>query len=91
MGKVLPLAFLATGKEAVVRKITGGRTACYKLSEMGFTNGTIVRAVRNDGYGPMIVSVRESRIAIGRGMAQKIMVEEANSKAKLCGRKLALM
>lgn len=76
MGRVLPLAFLATGKKAVIRKITGGRAARYKLGEMGFTNGIVVRAVRNDGYGPMIVSVRESRVAIGRGMAQKIMVEE---------------
>jgi ferrous iron transport protein A len=72
---LLPLAFLSVGKDAVIKQIVGGRGIRYKLNEMGFTQGAVVRAVQNDSTGPMVVSLRESRMAIGRGMAQKILVE----------------
>jgi len=75
-GKVMPLGFLEVGQEAVVRNVIGGCGLRTKLSEMGFVQGIKIFNIRNDGFGPVIVCVMESRIAVGRGMAQKIMVEE---------------
>lgn len=77
MAKAMPLGFLDTGKEGTVVSINGGMGLNRKLSEMGFAQGTRVKNVKNDGCGPLVVAVMDSRIAIGRGMAQKILIEES--------------
>ncbi len=73
--KVIPLGFLETGETAVIKSITGGHGFRTKLEEMGFSLGSKVCNIKNDGFGPLIVSVMDSRIALGRGMAQKLLVE----------------
>lgn len=78
-GKLMPLGFIEVGHEAIIKKIMGGSGMHTKLGEMGFAQGTKIHIIRNDGSGPMVVSVMDSRMAIGRGMAQKIMVEEIAS------------
>ncbi|SMB96571.1 ferrous iron transport protein A [Desulfonispora thiosulfatigenes DSM 11270] len=77
MAKSMPLGFLDVGKEAIVLSIQGGTGLSRKLSEMGFAQGIKVKNVKNDGAGPLIVAVMDCRIAIGRGMAQKILIEES--------------
>ena len=72
----IPLGFLEVGQHAIIKTISGGRGLQTKLGEMGFILGLEVYNVRNDGSGPLVVSVMDSRIALGRGMAQKIIVEE---------------
>jgi len=74
--QLLPLGFLEVGHQAVVKNIDGSKTHRTKLAEMGFVLGSQVCTIRNDGLGPLVVSVMDSRIAMGRGMAQKILVEE---------------
>jgi ferrous iron transport protein A len=44
------------------------------LAPLGFTPGARVEMVQNFGHGPVIVMVRGTRIALGRGEAQKIIV-----------------
>lgn len=77
-GSVLPLGFLQVSRDAVVRELDGGRNLCQRLAEMGIVRGTRVRVIKNDMGGPLIISIGEGRLAIGRGMALKIMVEEAS-------------
>jgi ferrous iron transport protein A len=77
--KVIPLGFLETGETAVVKDIAGGRGFRTKLEEMGFSLGSKVLSIKNDGFGPLIVSVMDCRIALGRGMAQKLLVEIKNN------------
>ena len=55
-------------------KIDAGRRATHRLAEMGLTPGTDFKVLQNYG-GPLLVSVRGSRLAIGRGIAEKIWVE----------------
>ncbi len=74
----LPLGFLQAGCSAVVRECQGGKSLRQRLIELGLVHGTRVRVVKNDRGGPLIISVGEGRLAIGRGMALKIMVEEAS-------------
>ena len=46
-----------------------------RLASMGLSAGKTVTIVRNSGEGPVIVDLDGSRIAVGRGMAEKIFVE----------------
>ncbi len=46
-----------------------------RLASLGFTPGAHLRVVQNYGHGPIIVSLRDTRVALGRGEANKILVE----------------
>ena len=74
----MPLGALTVGTEAKITRIYGGRGIVRRLSEMGFTPGTKVKIVHNHNpyVGPVLVEVKDSRIALGRGVSMKIMVEE---------------
>ncbi len=74
-----PLGTLPIGTEAKITRIHGGRYLVKRLSEMGFTPGTKVKIVHNHNpyMGPVLVEIKDSRIALGRGVSMKIMVEEA--------------
>ena len=50
------------------------RCVIHRLLEMGLTPGTAVRVVQDAG-GPMLLSVRGSRVALGRDLAEKLWVE----------------
>ncbi|RJS69291.1 ferrous iron transport protein A [Candidatus Bathyarchaeota archaeon] len=70
----MPLAMLSENEEAIVVEIRGGRGLVRRLSEMGFTYGAKVRILHSSSPGPVLVSIRGSRIALGRGAAMKILV-----------------
>jgi len=72
----IPLAFLSVGEEGVIVEMQGGRGMLQRLSEMGFTNSTRVRVLSSSSLGPVLVRVRDARIAIGRGIAMKILVNK---------------
>ncbi len=72
----IPLAFLSVGEEGVIVEMQGGRGMSQRLSEMGFTNSTRVRVLSSSSPGPVLVRVRDARIAIGRGIAMKILVHK---------------
>jgi ferrous iron transport protein A len=47
-----------------------------RLQEMGLLPGKIIEVVRNTNTGPVEINVMGSNLAIGRGIASKILVEE---------------
>ncbi len=63
------------GRHAVVRKVRGGQELVNRCASMGLTAGAQLLVLQNTGHGPMLVSVRDTRIALGRGEAAKILVE----------------
>ena len=67
------LGQLGIGEMARIVAIGGGRGLRQKLHLRGLFEGKIIRVISN--YGPVTVEVDRSVVAIGRGMAQKIMVE----------------
>lgn len=77
----LPLAMFPVGVKGKVTRICGGRGLVRRLSEMGFTRDTEITVVcshsspNSDHGGPLVVEVKDSRIAFGRGVAMKIMVQ----------------
>ena len=76
----LPLDRLAAGRHAVVRQLGGGREFANRLAAMGMTVGAVVEALQNRGQGPVLLLVRDTRIALGRGEAMKILVEEVKGE-----------
>mgnify|MGYP001267756193 CR=1 FL=1 len=75
MGKEsLTLALLPSGCKARVREIVGGYGLRGRLLELGFVKGTNLRVLKND-RGPLIISIDGVRLALGRGVANKILVE----------------
>lgn len=69
----MPLSMMKTGEPGTIKKI-GGREETKKfLESLGFVAGGVVTVISEIG-GSMIVSVKESRVAIGRDMANKIFV-----------------
>ncbi len=63
------------GECIIVRKLYGGKDFTSRMAALGFTMGAEVKVVQNFGHGPMIVTVRDTRVALGRGQAIKIQVE----------------
>lgn len=71
---VVPLSSLPAGSRARVVDVVGGYGLRRKLFEMGITPNTVVEVLANS-RGPILIRVRGAVIAIGRGMAHKILVE----------------
>ena len=66
---------LSSGDSGKVEKIYAGWNATKRLYEMGLNTGAKFQVVKND-TGPIILSLSGNKIAIGRGLAEKIMVNE---------------
>ncbi|NLY77683.1 MAG: ferrous iron transport protein A [Tissierellia bacterium] len=67
------LTQLNSGQNCKIKKISAGMMASKRLYEMGLNSGAEVKVVKND-IGPVIVSVHGNKIAVGRGLAEKIIV-----------------
>jgi len=61
------------GQPLLLIRIDGGKDVTRRLVELGLTPGVKLRLIQDSG-GPVILAVRDSRIALGRGMANKIIV-----------------
>ena len=70
---MMPLILAAAGEPNTIRKVSGNPEVKKHLEDLGFVVGGEVTVVSAIG-GNLIVNVKESRIAISREMAGKIMV-----------------
>jgi ferrous iron transport protein A len=59
----------------VVRALRAGRELAGRLSAMGLVAGAPVEVLQNRGRGPLLILVRDTRVALGRGEALRIVVE----------------
>jgi ferrous iron transport protein A len=66
---------LPKGASAVVREVRGGSQLTGRLAAMGLVVDAQIEVLQNTGRGPMLVNVRDTRIALGRGEALKVLVE----------------
>lgn len=69
----MPLTMVKLGEENVIKKIGGKEETRRFLENLGFITGGTVTVISEIG-GNVIVNVKDSRIAIGKDMANKIMV-----------------
>lgn len=70
---MMPLTLAEIGKENIVKRIIGKQQVKSHLEDLGFVVGSPITVINTIG-GNVIVNIKESRIAISREMAQKIMV-----------------
>ncbi len=72
---MIPLSRVREGKRVRVVQVLGGWGMINKLRELGIYEGKEITVVRNS-VGPLILEVDGSKVVVGRGMAERIMVEE---------------
>lgn len=72
--KHIPLTDAPKRKAVRLISISGERGITQRLIELGLTPGTKIKVIQDSG-GPLIINVRNSKIALGRGMAEKLIVE----------------
>ena len=69
----MPLSMVETGKENIISRVGGKEDTRRFLENLGFVAGSTVTVVSKIG-GNLIVNIKDSRVAIGSDMANKIMV-----------------
>lgn len=69
----MPLSLAKTGESNIIKKIGGKEETRKFLESLGFVAGGVVTVI-SELNGNLIVNVKDSRIAIGRDMASRIMV-----------------
>ena len=71
---VMPLSLLDEGETAKIISFRGGRGIANRLAALGLTPGTELIKIKDNHYGPAIIRVKESRLALGRGLLHRIDV-----------------
>ena len=69
----MPLTMAKCGESNTIKRIGGKEETKKFLEKLGFVAGSVVTVV-SDVSGHLIVNVKDSRVALGRDMAGKIMV-----------------
>ena len=70
---MVPLIFANSGDRLIIKKVGGNRDTKKHLENLGFVVGGEISVI-SENDGDLIVSVKESRVAVSREMAEKIMV-----------------
>ncbi len=70
---MMPLTMVKQGEANVIKRVGGRDDTRRFLENLGFVAGSIVTVISETG-GNIIVNVKDSRVAIGKDMANKIMV-----------------
>ncbi len=72
----LPLTGLLEGQKGLISSLSGGTSACRRLADMGLTPGTEVEVLKSALFrGPLMLRVRGTTLAVGRGLASKVFVK----------------
>ena len=74
MTRLIPLAFLGENEVGTIVEIRAGRGLTRRLLAMGIAPGMKVKVLKSSGPGPILVEVGQTRIALGRGVAMKVIV-----------------
>ena len=77
--RLMPLSFAQEGELGTVQEFMGGAGAQLRLTTIGLRKGDEVEVRTNSGQGQLVVAVNGMRLALGRGIAKKIMVKPNGS------------
>ena len=69
-----PLSQVKEGQTVSIAAIEGGRELRSRLTAMGLLPKTVINVIRNGKSGPFVINVKNSKVALGRAVAEKIMV-----------------
>ena len=71
---MLPLMYVKTGDTVKICKVMGRDDSKKHLNDLGFIDGVLAKIVSSHN-GDVILNIKESRVAITKEMAEKIMIE----------------
>lgn len=69
----MPLTMVNIGEENIIKKVGGKEETKRFLENLGFVTGGVVTVISTIG-GNVIVNVKNTRVAIGKDMANRILV-----------------
>lgn len=72
--EMMPLSMVSPNDMVEVAAVKAGWGLQRRLADLGLTPGVTVRVIRSGKNGPLVLDVRGSRLALGHGVAHKIMV-----------------
>jgi len=72
----MSLAMASPGDLVTVTGIRAGRGLQRRLTDMGLTPGVQIRVINSGASGPVLIDLRETRLALSHGIAQKIVVNK---------------
>jgi len=78
----MPLIMAKPGERLRIKEFIGGHNARMRLLSMGFRVDDIIEVISNPGSGQLVVALDFNRYVLGRGLAQKIIVEPEKAPAK---------
>ena len=78
----MPLVMAKPGERLIIEDITGGSGAKMRLLSMGLRLKDEIEIVTNPKQGQIVVAVDFKRFILGRGLAQKIMVQPVEKNKK---------
>ena len=70
---MMPLSMMEAGEPNVIKKVGGREKTRLFLEKLGFVEGSVVTVVAENA-GNLIVNIKDSRVAIDKDMASKILV-----------------
>ena len=79
---MMPLSMVSPGDTVEVAAVRMGWGLQRRLADLGLTPGVRVRVVSSGKPGPVVLDVRGSRLALGYGVAHKIMVSTSENRDK---------
>lgn len=85
---VRPLSAVRSGERVRLAGIEAGRSLNSRLIAMGLVPNAEITVISNNHPGPFVIMVKSSKLVLGRGMAQKIMVSACvyeKDKSRLSG------
>lgn len=71
----MPLTIIQAGRSVRLVAVDAGHGLQGRLAAMGLVPGVEIEVLQNSMHGPFLLAVKGGRIILGRGVAQKIMVE----------------
>ena len=73
--QLMPLSLAKPREHLVIRETRGGAGSKMRLLTMGLRKGDRIEVITNNGYGQLAIAADLKRYVLGRGLAEKIMVE----------------
>lgn len=70
------LSDIKENTDVVVKSFSGGINSERRLLDLGIIPGETIKVLKNDHKGPLLICVKNTTIALGRGISMKVIVEE---------------
>ena len=71
--ETMALTNAPNGRSVRLVQVNASKRVAHRLAELGLTPGVLLQVVQDSG-GPILLAVRDSRIALGRGIAHRLDV-----------------